>query len=584
MKKTIPALLLVVLTAGAATRALAQVPAGITINAAGDTIWNSWQACQAPDTVGIYLYGTGGGYLPGDSVTVNIAFGDGTDTTYMLSLYQGVYFTDYFPHIYQLPGIYSQQFIVTGPNGAADTVVNANGVIIASQCGNLSGKVYYDDNGDCAFNGNDAPMPWVFVRLLYQGTFVQGVYTDVNGNYFMSVPAGFTYTVETAYTNANFTALCPASGSYTVSSFPSANNDFSTVCSVTGHDLAGYLHAWGFRPGFNANVYFHFWNTACNPVSGTATITLPPGLSYVSGTPAPANVSGNVITYNVSPYPFYWSGWWSGSNYITVAASPSLTIGDTLCVQMQLDPVSGDLNPADNLVAVCAPVRNSCDPNEKFEKHAFWGTAPVAPGTPLEYTVFFQNVGNDVAYAVNIVDTLDSDLIPESLRITSTSHPMTLRKQGADVLKFEFLNINLPAASVNEPLSHGFVSYSVMPKAGLAQGTPVVNRAHIVFDFNGPIETNAVTDIIDMALGVPGHLLPAPATAFPNPATAYLGIRNAGDRSGILTLADVQGRVVRRLPFAGDDRLYVGDLSEGFYLIRWDTDSRTFIGRVAVTR
>ena len=59
-------------------KAAAQVAPGITILAADDSTWN--QGCSVPDTINMFVYGTAGGYLITDSVTIYFAYGDGTDT------------------------------------------------------------------------------------------------------------------------------------------------------------------------------------------------------------------------------------------------------------------------------------------------------------------------------------------------------------------------------------------------------------------------------------------------------------------------------------------------------------------------
>jgi hypothetical protein len=45
----------------------------------------------------------------------------------------------------------------------------------------------------------------------------------------------------------------------------------------------------------------------------------------------------------------------------------------------------------------------------------------------------------------------------------------------------------------------GSISYLVRPKAGLASGTVIENRARIVFDYNGPIDTPLVRNTLDAA-------------------------------------------------------------------------------------
>jgi uncharacterized repeat protein (TIGR01451 family) len=555
------------------------VPNGITILSADDTTWN--QGCSVPDTIAMYVNGTAGGYLITDSVNIYMNFGDGTDTTFMQPIQQQ-YFWAYLEHIYTLPGVYSLQCIVTGPDGDDDTLTNNNTVIIASQCGNISGKVYYDANSDCVYNTGDIGMQWAWVKLLYNGNFIAGSYADGNGDYSIDAPVGFTYTLETQFWNSNLSATCPAGGSYTISALPATNKDFGLSCSQAGFDLQGSLWAWGIRPNNTAYIYPDYWNAACAPVSGTVTITLPAGVTYVSSQPVPSNVNGQVLTYNMAPYPFYWNYGWAYNNYIQVMGDPGLVLGDTLCFEMVLDPQTGDLNPADNTITTCVPVRNSCDPNEKFESHAKWNTANVAPATRLDYTIGFQNVGNDVAYKVVVIDTLDSDADVNTLEITGASHPMSIYMTGTNVLKFEFLNINLPASTVNEPLSHGFVNYRIYPKAGLADGTMIDNKADIFFDFNGSIVTNKVTDIIDIALGVNEALSPLTITAYPNPATEYVRITLGDGSEALVTVTDMTGRVVLEQTVKNNGMIKVSSLSSGAYQLQVTSGEKNYSGKILV--
>ena len=68
-------------------------------------------------------------------------------------------------------------------------------------------------------------------------------------------------------------------------------------------------------------------------------------------------------------------------------------------------------------------LRCSYDPNDKR-------TFPDREGEDnltlmeefLEYTIRFQNNGNDTAYNVKIVDPLDENIEPTSIRVVSSSH------------------------------------------------------------------------------------------------------------------------------------------------------------------
>jgi uncharacterized repeat protein (TIGR01451 family) len=420
------------------------------------------------------------------------------------------------------------------------------------------------------------------VRVLYNGNYIGGSYTDINGHYSFNAPAGVTLTLEVQPIGVNVYTSCPASGNYVITSLPANNKDFGISCGGTGFDLGGYLYAWGVRPGNTAYVWPDWWNKSCTQTSGTVTVTLPTGVTYVSGNPVPTNVNGQVLTYTMNPYDYYWTYNWNYNNYIEVLGAPNLVIGDTLCFQMTLDPVAGDLNPADNVFETCVPVRNSCDPNEKFEEHAKWSTANIAPNAQLDYTIGFQNVGNDVAYKVVVVDTLDSDADINTLEITGSSHPMNIYMQGTNILKFEFTNINLPSANVNQEQSHGFVTYKIKPKTGLPNGTMLDNRANIFFDFNSAILTNKVTDVIDIALGVNEIISPLAITTYPNPATEYIRINMGNESEAIVQLTDLSGRIAIMQKVKNNGMIKVGNLSSGLYNLQIISGDKNYTGKVIV--
>ena len=61
---------------------------------------------------------------------------------------------------------------------------------------------------------------------------------------------------------------------------------------------------------------------------------------------------------------------------------------------------------------------------------------------------------------------------------------------------FNFVNINLVDSTTNAEASKGYVSYRVKPLANLPLGTTIENTASIYFDFNTPIVTNTVSNVI----------------------------------------------------------------------------------------
>src|SRR5690606_2721585 len=141
---------------------------------------------------------------------------------------------------------------------------------------------------------------------------------------------------------------------------------------------------------------------------------------------------------------------------------------------------------------ICSAVLASYDPNNKLVLPT--GIGPegfVSPETELTYTINFQNTGNYPAEDIYILDTLDQDLDVSSIQILGASHNIMTPYLHGNTILFDFEDIWLADSVSNEPESHGFVTYSIKTKPGLAQGTQIKNSASIYFDYNLPVLTNS---------------------------------------------------------------------------------------------
>ena len=159
----------------------------------------------------------------------------------------------------------------------------------------------------------------------------------------------------------------------------------------------------------------------------------------------------------------------------------------------QSDP--GDISK----VIFCEPLTGSYDPNDKLARPlGITEEAIILPDTRLNYTIRFQNTGNDTAFKVVLVDTLTQWADLASLQIDGGSHPYTfsLSGVGQPVLIFTFDPIVLPDSNVNEPASHGHISFSFNLTDSIPLETPIHNFADIYFDFNPPIRTNTVSHLV----------------------------------------------------------------------------------------
>ncbi|WP_299754949.1 IPT/TIG domain-containing protein [uncultured Pontibacter sp.] len=150
----------------------------------------------------------------------------------------------------------------------------------------------------------------------------------------------------------------------------------------------------------------------------------------------------------------------------------------------------------------CMMITDSYDPNDKLVTPV--GRTPenyTPTNTALKYKIRFQNTGTDVAYRVVVVDTLSEHLDLSTLQLGAASHAHRLEVsgKGLPVLTWTFDNIMLPDSNANEPGSHGYIQFSIKPKADLPEKTAVENFADIFFDYNSPVRTNVTTNrIYDM--------------------------------------------------------------------------------------
>lgn len=144
----------------------------------------------------------------------------------------------------------------------------------------------------------------------------------------------------------------------------------------------------------------------------------------------------------------------------------------------------------------------------------------------LDYTIHFQNVGNDTAFNVLIVDTISQNLDMTSINTGVSSHDYTWELIGENIIKFKFDDIMLLDSLHNEPESHGFVCYRVNVNPDLLHNDEIRNSAHIYFDYNEAIQTNTtINTIIDIFLS-DERLEIIDVSIYPNPASDYLQINS----------------------------------------------------------
>jgi uncharacterized repeat protein (TIGR01451 family) len=191
----------------------------------------------------------------------------------------------------------------------------------------------------------------------------------------------------------------------------------------------------------------------------------------------------------------------------------------------------------------------SYDPNDKLvEPPGVTSLNLTLMTDTLDYTIRFQNTGNDTAITVVLLDTLDTNLDINTFQLVASSHSVQTEIEASGAIRFAFDNIMLPDSNVNEAESHGFVEYRILAKSGLPDGTPVYNTAHIFFDFNPDVVTNTTfnTMVYTLSTGLNESAEhPSRVLFYPNPMqqSALLQFENELSQLHTLRITTITGSV-----------------------------------------
>ena len=384
----------------------------------------------------------------------------------------------------------------------------------------IAGRVFIDLNGNDVFDMGEPGLPQTSVTLQPNGNVVSctpdgrwevGV---APGNYTISAASNYPYALST--TPAEHTANVPNMGD------ADTDNDFAVTLIPDIQDLRVHLYADPARPGFDNQVYLRCENYGTTAVDATVTFTFDVDQTWLGSSVAPTTTIGNTATWSFPAMPI------GAVQQIVVDLNTAaiVPLGTAVTHTMIADPTSTDETPQDNVYAFNDSVVGSYDPNDKLLSPAVLTPIDVALGeTPIEYTIRFQNTGTYHAERVVILDTLSSELQWESMRFIASSHAHNWYITDG-VLHVIHNNIMLPESNANEPASHGFFTFSMLPKTNLGNGAVIENIAHIVFDFNEPIVTEPAVFMVDIGAGIAATTNGNALHVHPNPAQDRIQLTN----------------------------------------------------------
>ncbi len=425
----------------------------------------------------------------------------------------------------------------------------------------LSGTVTYDFDGNgCTAGDYSAENISVYA---VSGNNSYQTFTNASGQYqFTNLPAG-QHTISIMESTA---PLNVTPGSHIVTLPGNIENlDFCVTTPTPVNDVSVMIvPVTVARPGVVAQYAIIYQNFGNQPATGTVTLGFDNNLmTYVGSTPA-MTLAGNSLSFNYTNLlPFQ-----SQMIYVSMLIDipPVTDAGTVLNYSALITPTANDVNQANNIYSLEQVVVNSYDPNDITVHEGAFITPEQAQQDYLTYTIRFQNMGTAEALNVRIANTLEADLNASTFIPVAASHEYRVVKQGNEV-EFIFDDINLPGAQQNEPLSHGFVTYRIKPKSGIALGDTMQNQAAIYFDFNQPVMTNEVFTTVQAAAGITEKVLRG-FSMYPNPASGTVTVQLANMDSADVLINDVLGKTVLKAKAEGTEQaIDIAALNSGMYFI-----------------
>jgi len=444
--------------------------------------------------------------------------------------------------------------------GACPTVVPFTIPALSVACGTVSGTAFLDDDQDCQPGADEVRIPYQVLNIQPVNDWVL---TGSNGDFAFALPNG---SYSLAHADPTTVPLCPLP-----QPVPFTVNNNATVIMLADSstlplDIATYAAGTIARPGFNTSHFIHVRNLSAK-LSGAVQVVLAfdPAIDYFNATPPPTSIAGNTLTWEMPQL----AAFEMQAIAVQYSVPVSTPLGTVLATSVSASSALTDNDLTNNDAVIQQVVTGSYDPNDKNARTSSgWSDQLfyIDQDEWIDYRIRFQNTGTDTAFTVVITDTLAAELDMSSFQQGTASHAFDVAFKPGRVAQWTFTNILLPDSNVNEPMSHGLVSFRIKPMLPLTPGTVIENIANIYFDFNEPVITEPSVLVAEFSTGV-GERIDDQPRIMPNPGSD--GFTAVREGAFSLFVLDALGREVFRSATA-NERLRVDTAAwpSGAYLVR----------------
>lgn len=408
---------------------------------------------------------------------------------------------------------------ISFPNMAGGTIVR-----VLDKHNTVKGTVFMDADQDGVFDAAENPRMNTMVGLV--PSYYLGI-SDHDGRFELLCDTG-NYAVEPFVIPKYFFKTSPTeTASFTTYDQQDTLNHIGLGFIPNVNDLEAHIVSTSrFRPGFPAKIKWRVTNVGTTNLGGSATLNFDPILLYTGSTPTASSSGNGTVNWNLPsmvPAQYF--------DYETeFLVDSNATLWSSINFYLALNPTMNDTNPKNNNDSDDVVITGAYDPNDKTAyPNRDLLKNEVDQDFRLKYRVRFQNTGNDTAFTVVILDTLEPKLDITTLEMIAGSHNYVTEVLEGNIVRWTFPNILLPDSNVNEPGSHGYVVFRIAVDTSVQVGDSITNSVSIYFDFNKPVKTNyAVSHIV----------------TFGGPPLLYIPLDNSGimeDDSVLFQWSEVAG-------------------------------------------